>query len=167
MKRPLFHPYPALAAVLLGGCAATGSYPSLAPRAIEAPRAPEVVAPPAIRSDPQISARLAALLTATQAAQNDFTSALAKAQAAADGAGHSASSDRWIAAQTALSLAERAHAPLETALAALDDEQRSALARAISPADQDAITAARAKVESIAEQQRSALQALAAELMPR
>lgn len=167
MKRPLFHPYPALAALLLGGCAASGSYPSLAPRTYELARAPDTTEPTAIPADPQISARLAALLATAQSARGEFDTALAKARAAAAGAGQNASSDRWIAAQLALSVAERAHAPLETALAALDTEQRNRLTIATSNEDLQAIAATRSQIEAIADDQRSALQSLAAALNPR
>jgi hypothetical protein len=96
----------ASAALLLGGCAASNNYPSLAPRPIEdislAEPAPQP-GPPSLAPD-QAAARYAPLLDAVRKADAAFTRALeterpslARSRSAAVG------SDEWAAAQQAFS----------------------------------------------------------------
>jgi len=104
----------------LSACAAQGPYPSLAPRAIErglagglapapcldgdgAETQVVAVAPAPVPSDPQLRARLAALLAQARQGQSAFAEILPRASSSAARAG-AAGSDAWIAAHVELLL---------------------------------------------------------------
>jgi len=108
--------------LVLSACAApqTGE-PSLAPRAAEAidPRVPiasEVAAGPV---DPQLAARLAALMADARAGDAAFQAAAQDAERLAANAG-AAQSDSWVEAQQALSALVAARAPVTKASADVD-----------------------------------------------
>ncbi|HEY9553501.1 MAG TPA: hypothetical protein VIR62_07875, partial [Allosphingosinicella sp.] len=124
---------PALIAMsaLVGGCAAQGSFPSLAPRAVERdfaggdqPVPPclggaEAVEPAPTPSpapagaDPMLVSRLSQLRAAANEGDRAFGEAAAKAGTAVAEAGD-AGSESWIAAQVAVSEAEMARTPTVT-----------------------------------------------------
>lgn len=91
--------------LLLDGCAAPASYPSLLPRAVEAPgRGERPAAEPAPEAaDPALHAQVAAslrLLDERTTAFNNAATSAARTVAAAHGA--SAGSEAWLNAQVAL-----------------------------------------------------------------
>lgn len=167
------------ATALLGACASQEGFPSLAPRAVErelsgnppppclppgsaapapTPGAPAAVAV-AVADDPELGARIAALLAEARRGERAFSALLARAQASARRAG-AAGSEAWIAAQQDVSRLEAARAPTVDALTELD---RLALARsdaAISEADRNRLVAAAEEVRRLAEAQREQLDRL-------
>lgn len=170
---------PALIAMpILGACATQGSFPSLAPRAVErdltggsapagcpgvvetAPAAPPPPPPP-VNPDPQLGARTAELLAAARAGQQAFADALPAAEAAAARAG-AAGSDSWVAAQQEISRLEAARARTVDALAELD---ALAIRRAdvpVSEADYQAVIAAAEEARALAQTQQADLDRIAA-----
>ena len=114
---------------LVSGCATPpANTPSLAPRAAEAidPRVPipnELVVGPA---DASLSARLAALIEQAQAGDTAFRGVIDNAERLAASAG-AHSSESWIAAQQALSVAQGARAPTTRALGDIDGLASTAL----------------------------------------
>jgi hypothetical protein len=157
-----------VAAVLLGGCAAQGTFPSLAPRAVETAAANEpattpmtVIAP----SDPARVARVQALVRKAEAGRPAFESALSSARQAV-GTGKAAGSDGWIAAQVAVSRLERMREPVGTVLSDLTVEQREVL---LGPESEDraVLTEAFARVSALDSEQAKAVSALIAALSRR
>ena len=94
-----------LALPLLAGCASDGGdrFPSLAPRAAETRGFEEPAAPPpaAIRPDPALDARIAAVSAQAGERMRTFKTARAAAAAKVSGAG-AAGSEAWLNAQVAL-----------------------------------------------------------------
>jgi hypothetical protein len=170
-----FRAFPAafVALPLLGGCAAQGPFPSLAPRAVEgnltcrsgaagcpdvdagAPQAAPAASPP-INADPQLGARVAELLAAAQAGQADFAASLPAARAAAEGAG-AAGTDSWVAAQQEISRLEAARARTVDALAELDALAIRRSDAPVSEADYQAVLAAVEEARALAETQQAEL----------
>ncbi len=151
-----------VAPVLISGCAAQGDFPSLAPRPYElSAKAPATdPAPPApIASDPALLRRVADLVDKARAGASAFNMALGQARpiiAASDGV---QASERWIAAQMALSRVESTRAPVEAALSEIDDERRILLTPNGS-SDRDSLNAAMAEVEAINASQAASLRTL-------
>lgn len=158
----------------LGGCAAAGSYPSLAPRpgelgaATKAPspapssdRTPAPIAP----GDSALTAQLAGLVEQARQGQTAFESALAAAATYVGRAG-AAGSESWIDAQKALSQLESARAPTATALSELDALARTRITSGGSAGDADfaAIAAATETVRAMAEKQDAEIGRLSATL---
>ena len=162
-------PLPALLIVALpaGGCVAQGSFPSLAPRAVEREQVdPPVRAPaPEVPSDPALTGRIAALAAQARQGQSAFEAALGRARTAAAAAGP-AGSEGWTAAQVEVSRVEGARGPTVTALAELDALAIERARRPTAAADLAAIAAATAEVQSIADAQSAALEALHGSLAP-
>ena len=138
------HRSPILPAVialsLLSGCSAKGEFPSLAPRAFERPASTTApVAPPAALapSDGARLARLAASVQKAEASMAGFNAALVPAQQAVAGNDKQRGSERWIAAQMAVSRLERTRLEAEAALAEIDSEKRLLL---LGPASEDLAT---------------------------
>lgn len=163
MKRPCPHRRLApLIPVLVAGCAAPGSFPSLAPRPIERALAAErAAAPPAAATAPKLVEQVAAHLVEARAGQAAFAAALPAANAGVARAGAPAS-EGWIAAQQAVSQLEAARAPTVAALAELD---RLAVVRA-DTADLPAIAPALAETRALADAQEREIAALQARISP-
>src|SRR5688500_8566947 len=89
-------------AVLAGGCATQGDFPSLARRAVEDDRSIEEPVRPAVDvpTDEALRARVAELRGQAGAGDRDFDAAYAAAEAAVARAGPS-QSEAWIEAQQA------------------------------------------------------------------
>ncbi len=155
-------------AFLLGGCAAQGTFPSLAPRAVETAVANEpattpmtVIAP----SDRALVARVQALVRKAEAGRSAFDSALSSARQAV-GTGKSAGSDGWIAAQVAVSRLERMREPVGAVLSDLTVEQREVL---LGPESEDraVLAEAFARVSALDIEQAKAVNGLIATLSRR
>jgi hypothetical protein len=158
----------ALYAWSLTGCAASGSFPSLAPRPIEQAAAAQPATTPMVviaPSDPARVARVLALVEKAQAAVPDFNSALAAAQAAVGG-GKTTGSDGWIAAQVAVSRLERMREPVGTILSELTVEQRKLLMGPESD-DRAMLDAAFDQVSGLDQKQAGAVRELLAKLSGR
>ena len=162
---------------LLGGCAAQGPFPSLAPRAVErdltggsapvgcpdvaadAP-APAPATPPPVNLDPQLGARAAELLGAARAGQADFAAALPQARATAEGAG-AAGTESWVAAQLEISRLEAARARTVDALAELDALAIRRSSVPVSEEDYQAVLAATEEVRALTQAQQAELDRIA------
>ena len=162
------HPCPLLplgAVALLSACAAGGEFPSLAPRPVEqADRAtpePEPSGEATDAVDPQLAARLAALVADARRGQTAFEAILAGAASAVAGAG-GAGSESWIVAQQAISRLESERAPTVIALAELD---QLAIAHAGTAALPTVVTA-RDAARLLAEAQGQRIDALRGQLSP-
>lgn len=177
-----FLPIPMLCA--LAGCAGSGAYPSLAPRALErnltggsAPAGCPVpadtaaavsgsaaAATPAVASDPALRARIADLLAAARAGQTEFAALLPQAEQSAARAG-SAQSETWIEAQQDLSRLQAARGPTVDALSDLDALGiRPAAGPAVNAEDYAAILAAAEEVRALAEAQDAAIDRISGRL---
>ncbi len=169
-----FPPLLLLSLPLLAACAAEGETPSLAPRPMEyelsgrpipaclsgeettAP-APAVAAVP---SDPQLAARVEALLAAARQGQSEFAAILPRAQASASRAG-AAGSETWIAAQLDVSQLEAARVRTADAAAELDGLVLArSNAQATNPQDLERVTAAAEEVRATAEMQEAEINRL-------
>jgi hypothetical protein len=150
--------------LLLTGCAAQGEFPSLAPRPIElgtGQASTPVAATPSLPSDPRLLARVNEAVTLATTGMAAFDAALSSARSAANASDGNRGSERWIAAQMALSQLERMRSPAATAMADLDDARRVLLSGTPS-VDVPAIETAWAKVQDIYQSQLEASQAVAA-----
>ena len=153
------------AGLAVGACARQGDFPSLAPRAVEQPRADIVAPPPGATTDPAIQSRLSASLAKAKGTESDFDKALATARTATAQAG-AYGSDSWIAAQMAIARLERTREPVQVALTELTDQQRLVLL-AQSGDDQAAVAATMSAVSALDRAQGDAVQALLARLSRR
>ena len=153
------------AGLLVGACANQGEFPSLAPRAVEQPRAASGSAPVVTPSDPAMLAKLQASVAMARAAEPEFGQALAVAKDAAAKAG-AFGSDSWVAAQIAIARLERTREPIQISLSDLTDQQRLALLGS-SNEDRAAVAASIAEVASINDTQGRAVQALLSSLSRR
>lgn len=153
-----------LLVLALGACAAPGGpYPSLQPRAAETidPRVP-VTRP---INDRPVSAALAARLSGLVAQAHDgdaaFERVIANAERLAVNAG-AAQSERWIAAQEALTAAIAARRATATALGDIDAIAASALQtnRGIAPNDFAAIEHAAREVAALDRRQAERVDAV-------
>lgn len=150
------------------GCAAPAvEPPSLAPRAAEAidPRVP--VPEPAVTgvADPQLVARLDALVAQALAGDEAFRAVIDEARARAAAAGPP-ESESWVVAQQALSAAVAARGPVTRAIGEIDalGAQRVMSLGGIEPANLRAIEAAAARVAEIDERQARIISELQARL---
>ena len=158
----------ASALVLLAACSTPSeTYPSLAPRAAEAidPRVPipnEVAVGPV---EPALSNRLAALIDHAKIGDSAFRAAAETAERLASAAG-SAQSESWIAAQQALSAAQKARAPTTRALGDIDGLAATALATrgGIPAGNLAAIQSTAAAVSEIDRRQSERIEAIEARL---
>lgn len=115
----------AVTALLLGGCASAGRYPSLAIRDVERatgtlqPAEPEPYVPPA--TPPETLDRLGRLVSDAQAAHRAFLAAAENGRATiAAGRGATEGSDAWSRGQVALADLEASRSQAMIALAELD-----------------------------------------------
>lgn len=154
---------PAVAAVLLcellAGCAAPGTFPSLAPRPEELgqapPAPPRPVPPPA---DPALAGLLARLLGDARKGDATFKAAVPRTERAIRAAGKSGS-DSWVEAQQALSRLETDRTQTTVAAAELNSLLHSKM-EAPTPAAQadiEAINAAIGQVRALSDAQDQVL----------
>lgn len=151
----------AVLAALAAGCGQDGTFPSLAPRAIEAedPREEPVRTPPLVASETALRAQANALAGEARVGDRAFEAAYGRAAAAVQGAG-APGSESWVAAQQAITRAEAARATTGRALAELD---RLAAERArvrTNEGDFALVRAALEAVEAIAASQQQRLDRL-------
>ena len=157
----------------LAACTAGGTYPSLAPRAVEkmdsdAPApAPAPLPTGPVAGDPALAARLTALAADARQGQAKFEAELPAARAAAGRAG-AAATESWIEAQRALSSLEATRVLSVTALAELDtlNVARAEGDFATKAADLAAIDAAIALVQALVEKQQAEIDRLRGALSP-
>jgi hypothetical protein len=153
-----------LAVLLAAGCSAQGDFPSLAPRPIELGNTQPTsttTPPPVLTSNPQLLSRLSSAVKLAESGVSAFDSALAAARVASSASDGARGSERWVAAQMALSQLERTRSPAATAMADLDDARRTLLMGGPS-GDLAAVETAWAKVQDIYQSQMEASQAVAA-----
>jgi len=160
----------ALAASLLlmtAACAAPRGYPSLAPRAAEAidPRVPIAAAPSPGTVDPRIAAALGQAVAAARGGIDEFERLSRAADARSLGAGP-ARSERWVAAQQALSALVAQHGVITRAAADIDAiaADRIDATRWLVPATRAAIEQAAAEVGAINAAQTATIDRIAARL---
>jgi hypothetical protein len=146
---------------LAAACAAPGPYPSLAPRPAEKAYANEDERQPTPQpDDPALAREIERLVAAARGGAAEFDAALPAAEAAASAAGASGS-DSWVEAQQALSRLEAARARTTAALADLDrlGVERSS-AGTLSGGDGNALRAATAELQALADAQAERLRRL-------
>jgi hypothetical protein len=165
MKQTKFFPALALCTLSLSGCAASGPYPSLAPRPIEQAAAAQPATVPMVviaPSDPERVARVRALVSKAEAGVAGFNAALVTAKQAVGG-GKAKGSDGWISAQVAVSRLERMRETAGGILSDLTVEQRKLL---IGPESDDKamLEAAFNQVAVIDQSQSDAVRALLSKL---
>jgi len=142
---------------LVGACASSGNYPSLAKRDVEriaGSAQPAAAATAAVPALPPASAdlltRIDSLLTSARKAHADFTGKLPSTQRVVSAAsGAAAASDSWVSAQTALAALQGSRSQVMVSLAELDDmyvKARDAAPETESPSAL-AIDTARRQVE--------------------
>ena len=152
---------------LSAACAAPRDYPSLAPRGAETidPRVPIMATPSPGTVDPRLGAALAAAVAQARAGVGEFERLSDAADALSRGAG-SAQSERWIAAQQALSALVAQHGVTTRAAADIDAiaADRVDATRWLVPATRAAIEQAAAEVESINAAQTQTIDRIAARL---
>jgi hypothetical protein len=153
-----------LTLLALSACSAPGGpYPSLQPRAAEAidPRVP-VVRPMNNRPvGATLAARLSTLVDQARSGNATFDSAVSQAERLAASAG-AAQSERWVAAQEALTAAIAAREGTASALGDIDALAASALQTqgGIAPNDLAAINKAQAVVAALDERQADRIKAV-------
>lgn len=154
----------ALSLLALGGCAAKGTFPSLAPRAVERLSMDEPVrTPPAVPEDAQLEARIAALVSEARQGEAEFQAALGPARARVGRAGGSGS-ESWVEAQVAVSRLQAARAQTARALTTLD---ALSVERANAPTNAGQFQLLLAAVETVtalAEAQQATIDGLRARL---
>ncbi len=168
----------ASAAALMSGCATQGTYPSLAPRAVErelsgtpAPPCLDEAAPVAVQatpapvpSDPALAARVGSLLADARRGERAFTEILPMARTRTARSGRSGS-EPWIEAQQLVTRLEAARTPTVDALAELES---LSIARsndaATSAEDRERVAAAAQEVRTLADAQRAEIDRLNAAL---
>ena len=153
---------------LLAGCAQdAGSYPSLAPRAVEQRgfAEPEVAAPPtgSPTADPALTAPIAAARAKLERAAASYASTLSRlAPLVTRARGAAVGSDAWIAAQSALADLDAIRSDTR---AAQNDLEALAIDRAQSGAPDDpALSMARADAEAQLVEEETQGKALEAKL---
>jgi hypothetical protein len=156
---------PALLA-LAAGCAPEGSFPSLAPRAVERLSGEEPVrAQPSVPADPALSAEVAEILERARRGQTDFEAALPAARSAVARAG-APGSDAWVEAQQAVSRLEGARAETAAAVTQLDSLSIERAASPTNAADFQALLGAVEIAQSLADAQKAEIDRLQGQLRP-
>ncbi len=149
-----------LAAVLVTACADRGSFPSLAPRPYEKPDqqpAPSSPSPVAARpSDAGLLRRINTSVQKVSEGTRAFNDALSGARAALSRFDGRKGSESWIAAQMAISNAERYREPAQAALTELDMAKREMLLAGPS-VDEAALNLALSRVTEINNAQADAV----------
>ena len=155
-----------LLTAMLGGCAASAEFPSLAPRAIEKAAQDEPRPAPVAETgaDAELQKRLAAIVESGESGHRAFLAELANARPlVARAAGSTAGSEAWVAAQQAYTAADAAHGALGAALADLDTLRREEVDNA-NPANRAALDQAAQRLTTLDADERTALAELAARL---
>jgi hypothetical protein len=156
-----------LPALLVSGCAAQGTFPSLQPREVERNVSTEepVREQIFVQSDPALRGRAAELLALARRGESEFESAYGRASTAAARAG-APGTESWLVAQQAISRVEAARDETTRALAELDALE---VARAGQPTNSDdfaAVHAAAQEAQRISESQHARLARLRAAVGP-
>lgn len=160
----MFRPRFALLFVLLApaGCATGGSFPSLAPRAVEQLSFEEPVkVDPPVAVDPALRGRFAGLLAEARRGDGAFEAEFARALPRVRGAG-APGSDSWVQAQEAISRVEAARTVTTAALADYDRLLSEQSATPVNDAVWDDILAMRAAAEALVADQTRRLDGLKA-----
>jgi hypothetical protein len=153
-------PLSLLLAGALAGCVTGGPFPSLAQREGETlPIEEPVRTPAAVADDAALHARIEALVAQARHGMDAFDAAYGPAGRAAAGSAPEGS-DRWIAAQQAISRLEAARAETTEAAAELDRLSQARADAPTSTADRDALAQAIAEAERIAANQQDRLNRL-------
>ena len=156
-----------LPTLLLAACAAGSTAPSLATRSAETldPRLPVPDTSALLAADPGLARQLAGFVAQARAGEDEFNSAMGRAEQLAAVAGAPAS-ENWIAAQQALSGAVAAQYRATRALADVDAlaSTRIASAGGITPAVQIQIREASEAIGAIASRQGERVDAVQARL---
>jgi hypothetical protein len=151
---------------LAAACAPEGSFPSLAPRAVERLSTEEPVrAEPAVPADPSLSGQVAQLLASARKGNADFQAELPAARASVARAG-AAGSDDWVEAQQAVSRLEGARAETAAAVTQLDALSIERAARPTNAADFQALLGALEIAQSLADGQKAEIDRLQGQLRP-
>lgn len=151
-----------LTPLLLAACADGTVGPSLAKRPIESRSLQEPVreAAPAPPADTGLQSQIDEQLNRARAGQRDFSALLPRVQASASAAG-AEGSETWVAAQQLLSALETARGEATAALGRLD----ALIAERVLSGQDSGLTelqAAQREVNSLADQQRDAFEAVRA-----
>jgi hypothetical protein len=161
------HPLSTAHVLLCASCAAPRGYPSLQPRSAEAidPRVPIVATPSPGTVDPRIAAALGQAVAQARGGVSEFERLSGVAEARSVGAGP-ARSERWVAAQQALSALVAQHGVTTRAAADIDAiaADRIDATRWLVPATRAAIEQAAAEVGAINAAQTAAIERIAARL---
>jgi hypothetical protein len=148
------------------GCAPEGSFPSLAPRAVERLSTDDPVRiQAAVPSDPALSAQVALLLARARQGQAEFQAGLPAARAGVARAG-AAGSDAWVEAQQAVSRLEGARAETAAALTELDSLSIERAARPTNAGDFQALLSALEVAQGLADAQKGEIERLQGQLRP-
>jgi len=151
----------------LGGCAASNSAPSLAPRPAEAidPRVPVTGPTVAGTPTPTVAERLRTLVAQAEAGDAAFKPVADDAERLASAAGP-AQSESWILAQQALSAAVAAREPVTRAMGDIDALSAGRIEQfgGIGTADLAAIEAASSRIAEIDSRQAAAIERIQARL---
>ena len=161
------HALPIALVLTTAACAAPRGYPSLQPRAAEAidPRVPIIASPSPGTVDPRIAAALEQEVAAARGGIAQFERLSSAAEALSVGAGP-ARSERWVAAQQALSALVAQHGVTTRAAADIDAiaADRIDATRWLVPATRAAIEQAAAEVQSINAAQTATIERIAVRL---
>ncbi len=157
---------PLMTFALLSACAGANDAPSLAKRPFEkmptasSDPAPPVAPRPIEAMDAGALQRVAAAVSKAESGSQGFEAAIEHARSIlAQAIGAAPHSEAWIAGQMELSVVERARAPVQSALADLDQEYR-AMVSAGTTQLADPIHTALAKVEAMDAAQAARLAAI-------
>jgi hypothetical protein len=157
---------PLAAFALLSACAGADDAPSLAKRPFEKmpvasndplPPPPPLPIP---ETDIGVLQRIAAVVAKAEAGSQGFSTAINRARPVlARASGAAPQSEAWISGQMELSAVERAREPVQSALADIDQEYRSAISAGATELI-DPIHAAMEKVEAMDASQAASLAAI-------
>lgn len=152
---------------LLAGCAASGTFPSLAPRPEElgqssSPAPPKSIPAPA---DPALAGQISRLLGVAREGDAKFKAAVPATERAIRSAGKTGS-DSWVEAQQALSRLETDRTQTTVSGADLNTLLRSKMEASTpaAPADIDALNAAIEQVRALSDVQDQVIERLSSAL---
>jgi hypothetical protein len=153
-------------AATLAGCAATGDFPSLAPRPIEktANEEPVAATAPIAGADAALLTRVTAIVESGESGHRAFLTEIAAARPAIErGSGTAEGSEAWVAAQQAYTAADAARGALTAALTDLDALRREQADNA-NPGNQAALDQAAQRLGALDAEDNAALAELASKL---
>lgn len=158
---------PLIPGLLIAGCTAPASYPSLLPRAAESQslEEPAAATPEPSAPDPAVDAKVAAALRTLEERTNAFDSASSRAERLVTAArGAAAGSEAWLDAHVALAELDALRSATSETAIPLDD---LASERALSLApDYQPLTSAADRVRAAVTSQAERIAALQARLAP-